>query len=453
MLIGGSRLSDRYPDHAAIQRHCSSVALLTTTPIGRSVGTDWKAKLAEPVTLESWHRPTQPGPMMKGAPHAEHRFHSDFDEYVLGKLTKALAITHQEVLDAASTLILDEWGWRGKGKRLEDPRRTAGVYEDGETYGYKWEIPKAEDLDYYLERHAALTTAGRLMRTVAPYRDPDAEQPDVLEWLADFDVARHDGRWITDQRSSIPGSLATAGPRGSSRVHESEFLTALQPADGWVTVWQSAAATEYDRSLSIDIASALVTPEAAGALVRALQTADGYWSFRIPSADLDDEDFQFSSPPFQLQGWVSTPNSEGGIDRLDPLATELTPEPPRPSEDIAKMLSITSRDGGLRWQSEEADVVLASETWAEISAGREPHGPSGHRLRITTEALDQLLGRLDAALIVEVRVRREDRSARYADVSDNDNEGGDADHGNDFRVFSYQPGTGWNDFNGCVGTR
>jgi len=446
-------LSDRYPDHAAIQQHCSSVALLTAPPIGRSVGTAWKAKLAEPVTLESWHRTTQPGPMMKGAPHAEHRFHSDFDEYVLGKLTKALVITHQEVLDAASTLILDEWGWRGKGKRLEDPRRTAGVYEDGETYGYKWEIPKAEDLDYYLERHAALTIAGRLMRTAIPYRDPDAEQPDVLGWLADFDIARHDGRWITDQRSSIPGSLATAGPRGSSRVHESEFLAALRPADGWVTAWQSASVTEYDRSLNIDIASALVDPQAAGALVRALQTADGYWSFRIPSADVDDEDFQFSSPPFQLRGWVSTPHSEGGIDRLDPLATELTPELPRPCVDIVETLRITSRDGGLRWESEDEDIVLASETWAEISVGREPHGPSGSRLRITNEALDQLLGHLGVALIVEVRVRREDRRGGYTDVSDNDNEGGDADHGNDFRVFSYQPETGWNDFNGRVGTR
>ncbi|WP_222126499.1 hypothetical protein [Kocuria salsicia] len=445
-------LSDRYPDHAAIQGHCSSIARLTSTAIGRSIGTDWEAAFAEPVLLESWHRPTHPNPMMKGAPQGEYRFDSDFDEYVLGKLTKALVVTHQEVLDAASALILDEWGWRSDGERLVDPRRTAGAYEDGETYGYKWETPKAEDLDYYLERHAALTIAGRLMRTAIPYRDPDAEHLDVLEWLADFDIARDDGRWITDQRSSVPGPLATVGPRGSNQVHESEFLAALKPADGWVTVWQSASVTEYDQSLNIDIASALVNPEAVGALVRALQTADGYWSFRIPSADLDDEDFQFSSPPFQLRGWVSTPHSEGGIDRLDPLATELTPELPRPSADIAETLSITSADGGLRWENENRDTVLASETWAEISVGREPHGPSGNRLRITTEALDQMLGRLDTALIVEVRVRREDRRARYA-VSDNDDEGGGADHDNDFRVFSYRPGTGWNDFNGRVGTR
>lgn len=446
-------LSDRYPDHAVIQGHCSSIARLTSTPIDRPIGTDWNAKLAEPVVLESWRRPTHPGPLMKGAPQGEHRFDSDFDEYVLGKLTKALVATHQEVLDAASALILDEWGWRADGERLEDPRRTAAVYLDGETYGYKWEIPKAEDLDYYLERHAALTVAGRLMRTATPYRDPDAEQLDVLEWLADFDIARHDGRWITDQRGSVPGPWATVGPRGSNQVYESEFLAALKPADGWVTVWQSASVTEYDRSLSINIASALVNPEAAGALVRALQTADGYWSFRIPSADLDDEDFQFSSPPFQLQGWVSTPHPEGGIDRLDALATDLAPELPRPSADIAETLSITSSNGGLCWESADGAVVLASETWADVSVGREPHGPSGNRLRITNDMLDQMLGRLDAALIVEVRVRREDHRARYGGASANDDEGGGTDHDNDFRIYSYRSRAGWTDFNGHIGTR
>ena len=454
LMSATTALSDRYPDHAAIQRHCSSVARLATPPTGGSVGTDWEAKLAEPVVLESWRRPTHPGPMMKGAPQAEHRFHLDFDEFVLRKLTGAFVITHQEVLEAASALILDEWGWRGNGKDIEDPRRTAAVYEDGETYGYKWEVPKAENLDYYLERHAALTIAGRLMRTVVPYRDPDSGQPDVLGWLADFDLARQDGRWITDQRSMVPGSLAAVGSVGNNQVDGSEFLAELKPADGWVTAWQSASVTAYGQSLSVDIASALVDLGASGALVRALQTGDGYWSFRIPSADSDDEDFQFFSPPFQLRGWVSTPNTEGGIDRLDSLAVELTPDLPRPSLEIAEILRITSGDGGVRWKSEDGDVVLASETWAEIRAGRDPHGPSGHRLRITTEALDEMLVRLDSALVVEVRVRREDRLARYGDVSHNKtDEGGDHDRDNDFRVFSYQPGAGWSDCNGRVGTR
>lgn len=453
LLSAVIELSDRYPDHAIIQEHCASITRLIATPIG-FVGTDWKATLAEPKVLEVRHRPTHPRPMMKGAPQSEHRFRFDFDEYVLGKLTKTLVTKHQEVLDFASTLILDDWGWRGKDGHIEDPRRTAGVYEDGETYGYKREVPKAEDLVYYLERHAALTVAGKLMRTTTPYCDPDAEQPDVLAWLADFNVARNDGRWITDQRSSVPGSLASVGPRGSNQVLESEFLTALEPTDGWVTIWQSASVTEYDRSLNIDIATALVNPETAGALARALQTADSYWSFRIPLADPGDEDFQFSSSPFQLCGWVSMPDTEGsGIDRLDPLATELMAELARPSSDIVKMFNLSSRDGGLHWENQDGVINFVSETWADISLGSELHGPSGNRLRITTEALDQTLRRLEATLIAEVRVKREDRSTRYLGISGNNDEEGDNEHDSDFRVFTYQPGTGWRDFSGRVGTR
>lgn len=452
LMLSVIELSERYPDHAMIQSHCFSIARLAGASLDRPVGTDWKATLRESVTLESWRRPSHPSPMMQGAPKSEYRFHSDFDEYVLGKLTEALVITHQEVLDAASNLILDEWGWRTSGTRLEDPRRTAGVYEDGETYGYKWEVPKAEDLDYYLERHAALTIAGRLMRTVASYRDPDAEQPDILGWLADFDIARDDGRWVTDQRSAIPSSLVSVGPRGKRGVDESEYLTALQPADGWITVWQSASVTEYDRSLNINVSSAVVNPKTVGALLRALQSGPGYWSFRIPSADLSDEDFQFSSPPFELRGWVSTSYSEGGIDRLDPFAADLTADLPRPSEEFAEVLGTTPGDGGRSWRGSGEELVLASETWAEMSLGRDRRGPSGCRLRIRTEALDELLERLDVAFIVEVRVCREGRGDRHAEVLDDDDQGGDVDRGNEFRIFSYQPGTGWSDLNGSTRT-
>ncbi|TFB68068.1 ATP-binding protein [Cryobacterium sp. Hz9] len=452
LLSAVAELSSRYPDHATVQRHCYSIAQLTATSDSASVGTDWEAQLAEPVVLENWHRPGHSSPMMKGAPRAELRFDSDFDEYVLGKLTETMVITHQEVLEAASTLVLDEWGWRDNGDHAEDPRRAAAVYQDGETYGYKWQVPRAEDLEYNLERHAALTVAGRLMRTAVPYRDPDADQPDILRWVAGFDIARPDGRWITDQRRPVPGSLMAFGPRGNSRIDENAFLAALEPAREWVTVWQSASVTEDGRSLTSHVASALVNPEATDSLLRALQYGQGSWNFRIPSADPEDKEFQFNSPPFELRGWVSTPYTEGGIDRLDLLAKELTPILPGPSAAAIEALGITSIAGGLHWrEGAGGDLVLAAETWAEISDGREPRGPSGHRLRITRPALDKLLNRLGRVLVVEVRLRQEDRRDRYG--LDSEDEGGDQDRDNDFRVFSYRPGAGWSDSSGRVGTR
>lgn len=445
-------ISFRYPDHATIQRHCNSISRWLNSPSGWSTGTDWSAELAPPEALHSWDRPRPPAPMMKGAPRSEYRFHFDFDEYVIGRLSGAFVVSHQEVLDAASQLILDEWGWRGTDGGVEDLRRTAAVYEDGETYAYKGEVPRAESLEYYLERNAALTIAGRLMRTTVPYSDPDLEHADVLVWIAGFDIARDDGRWIVDQRTSVPDSLSSIGQGGSHEVEEVDFLAAANPADGWVVVWQSASVTEYSRSLGIEVASGLVTTESSGALVRALQTGAGYWSFRIPSSDPDDEEYRFSSAPFNLRGWISKTYSEGGIDRFDQLARELTPYLPGPSPEIAGLLGVTSEDGGLRWRSEDGGAIcMAAETWADVDSGREPHGPSGYRLRIANDALDEILEALDAVLIVEVRVRRESRGASYHDVLEDENvERGDDDRASDFRIFSYRPRGGWSDSQGSV---
>lgn len=453
-------LSEQYPDHATIQQHCSSIARTVRAADEKNdlVGTDWVAQLKKPIISDRWRWADHPNPMMEGAPQAEYSFHFDFDEHILGELTKSVDIDHQEVLDATSKVILDEWGWRYRQewepdkKYIEDSRGIASIYEDDETYAYKSDVPKAEDLSYYLERHAALTVAGRLMRTASPYQDPDSEQPEILYWLSQFDIARKDGRWITDQRNLVPNSLANTKSSGDGSTKESEFIDALHPADNWLTVWQSAHATDSgDRSLSVDVRSALVNAETAPALVRALQSTDTYWDFRIPSADTQDEEFQFLSSPFLLKGWISEPYSDSGVDRLDSFAKELPPELPRPSTDVINTLGIKSSDGGMHWINDTEDILLASDAWSWIIDSHPPIGPEGRRLRITTETLDRLLNSLDLALIVEVRIHRKEYD--FAGSSGSNSEEESENYGRNFRIFSYRPESGWSDIRGNISVR
>lgn len=453
-------LSEQYPDHAMIQQHCSSIARTVTAVDGKRnlVETDWVTVLKEPIVLKSYSRPTHPGPMMKGAPRSEYLFPFDFDEHILGELTKSFNITHQEVLDATSRVILDEWGWRDRqewkfsNRYIEDPRRTASIYGDGETYAHKWNVPKAEDLSYYLERHAALTVAGRLIKTATPYQESESEQPEILCWLSQFDIARKDGRWITDQRNLVPGSLAHPNSSGDGAIADSDFIDALCPADNWLTVWQSAHTTDSgNRSLSVDIRSALVNSDTAPALIRALQSADSYWDFRIPSADTQDEEFQFLSYPFLLQGWISEPYSDNGVDRLDSFAKELPLELPRPSTAVINTLDIRSDDGGIHWINDVEDILLASDAWASIADSRHSFGPAGNRLRITPEALDQLLNSLDLALIVEVKIHRNEYNFTGGSGPNSDEES--KNYGSNFRIFSYRPEAGWNDIRGNFSVR
>lgn len=290
------------------------------------------------------------------------------------------------------------------------------------------------------------------MKTASPYQDPNSEQPEILYWLSQFDISRKDGRWITDQRNLVPTSLANTKSSGNGSTKESEFIDTLHPADNWLTVWQSAHATDaVDRSLSVDIRSALVNAETAPALVRALQSTDTSWDFRIPSADSQDEEFQFLLSPFLLKGWISEPYSDSGVDRLDSFAKELPPELLRPSTNVINTLGIKSSDGGMHWINDTEDILLASDAWASIVDSHRPLGPEGKRLRITTETLNQLLNSLDLALIVEVRIHRKEYSLTGSSGSNSEEES--EKYGRNFRIFSYRPESGWSDIRGNISVR
>lgn len=444
-------LSEKYPDHANIQGICRQIGVIAGIDPDDQPGTDWASLLQAPLDLPSWERPRAPKPFTHGAPKSEYRFGFDEDEQLLARLTESMQAEHGEVLDAASSLILDEWGWRDADALSLDPRRGAATYSEGETFSYRADVPKAEDLDYYLTRNAVLTVAGRLMRTVVPYRDPETGDIEILDWLRRFDLAREDRLWLSDLRSPVPTTIGAFLARQTEGVwagvvQENDYASALHPAADWVTVHQSASYAQYQRSAEVTISSALVGEVGKAALARALQTGKGYYSYRLPSAG--DDDFEISDPPFTLLGWVVVPYAEGGIDRHDPFAADIQALLPELSDSVVNALGLEFR-GGTEWvQGGGLGLVGVGETWADMSQGREPSGPQGYRLRIRRDALDEVLTSFDCSLLVDVRLRRQDRTWSDAQLDDNGGEGLDHD---DFRVFTYRPGEGWSDFRGRLG--
>ena len=447
-------LSDKYPDHANIQGLCRRIGVIAGIDPDDQPGTDWASLLQPPVDLPSWERPSAPKPFTQGAPKSEYRFGFDEDEELIAPLTESMQTEHRAVLVAASSLILDEWGWRGADALDQDPRRSASTYSEGETSSYRADVPKAEDLDYYLTRNAVLTIAGRLMRTVAPYRDPDTGHIAVLDWLRRFDLAREDRLWTSDLRSPVPTTLGVFLGRqaedasSGGAIQETDYANALHPAAEWVTVRQSASYAEYERSAEVTILSALVGNEAKAALLRSLQTSKRYYAYQLPAAN--DEESEIIDPPFTLLGWIDVPYTEGGIDRHDPFAAYLQALLPQFSDSVMRALDLEVRSG-TEWVREGGlELVCVGETWADMVQGREPTGSQGYRLRITTDALDEVLTSLDCSLVVDVRLRRRDRSWRDTELEENEGEGRDHD---DFRVFTYRPSDGWSDFHGPLGTR
>jgi hypothetical protein len=443
LLTAIAALQQAHPDHVRIQeaarqiaQRCGANALAAAADIMR-----------QPTeAVDRWERPNAPSPFGHAAVTSEFRFSMDFDEYAIAPLTESFVVEHEEVVSRMSGLILDEWNYRDSPLLEKDPRRTAGAYEQEETYFYKSDFPKSDDLDYYLSYHALLTIAGRLTRTKVGYRDPEEGTDAVDDWFHNFTLARPDRRWVADARRPIPEEHQDRPHdyRGDWvwRVSADDFPREFLSEDGWTAVRSSTYQSENRSWDNTFVSSALVASETAPALLRALQSAPSFRNHRLPLTG--DRDFTFGTGPFQLRGWIDSPDARTGADTRDEFARDIHFPTARPSDWVCNLLNLTATSDGLNW-ARNGSVVAQSEAWAQDGVGRDARGPNGSRLRITHSLLEDLSIRTGMAVLVEVRLDRFDE--RFRDKSKLDDSMGYID---DYvRFFLFTPDEGWRDARGA----
>jgi len=443
LLTSITALHQAHRDHIRIQGTCCQIAQLCSD---NALAAAAEISRQPTVAVDRWARPSAPKPFGHDAVTAEFRFGMDFDEYSIAPLTESFVVDHEEVVRAMSDLILDEWNLRNSPLIEADPRRTAGTYEQEETYFYKSDFPKSDDFDYYLSYHALLTVAGRLTRSNAGYRDPEEGTDAVDEWLQDFSLARSDRRWLADARRPVPKENQRRSHDYQGRwvwqVSADDFPREFLHVDGWITAQLSANQSE-DRSWeNISVSSALVATETAPALVRALQSAPSFRNHRLPRTG--DQDFTFNTGPFQLCGWIDSPNSMIGADSRDEFARDVHFPTSRPSDWVRDLLDLTATADGLSWTRNGA-VVAESQAWAQDEIGRDARGPHGSRLRIAHSLLEDLSASTGMSVLVEVRLDRFDERLRSSSGV-NDSMGYIDDY---VRFFLFTPGEGWRDARGA----
>jgi len=442
LLPAITSLQAAYPDHLRIQDICRRIGvrcgdddLTTASSIVR----------LPTVPLSRWKRPAAPSPMGHNAVSSELSFSFDFEEYAIAPLSESLQITHEEVIQAMSDLILDEWGHRKDEPLRDDPRRLAGAFEQEENYFYKSDSPRADDLTYYLSQQALMTIAGRLIRTKPGYVDPEDETDAIDEWFRRYDLARPDRRWLADARRPVPVGQQRPQHDYSGawvwQVSAGDFVQELLSEDGWVTVQLSAHQSEARSWDNTFLSTALVSPETAPALMRSLQGAPSFHNQRLPATD--DENFTFDSGPFQLRGWVDEPHGGSGADSRDEYALGIQYPTPRPSQWVSDLLNLHATDDGLGWKR-DGELVAESLAWSGDKVGRERNGPDGSLLRVTPALLINLAQATGMSVIAEVRFDRfaeaHQSSARRSP---------ERDYIDDYvRFFLFTPGDGWRDSSG-----
>ncbi|OSQ39091.1 hypothetical protein THS27_21550 [Thalassospira sp. MCCC 1A01428] len=340
-----------------------------------------------------------------------------------------------KLLDVAEHWIVDVWKINGAREQLNDFRRREKVRDSN------WQLtnhrhgsrPILERYQTYLEWNAMWCAIGELLQT-----EPLTLQDDD-HWYSTYDLKEHveDKKlsvpplWLSDLLAPTPLQkrfyLKDSDPLGDwvNSIDNGNITSEFLPSDrnDYIIVDGEVSFRSDDRLEEIHISSALVSPSSGAALMRALQSMQSSWDYKLPSDGEDDH--EFSSDPYFLVGWISNHEPIDGIDKADPLrgpATGITAKPGALVTASCELMQ--SIDGAPTWLGARQETSMFSyEVWgkAEDDNERYMHGLrcSGNRLLADKLQVAQFLRSQNLDLIVEVVLTRRgrDRSRGYLDDS------------------------------------
>jgi len=408
--------------HAQIRELARSAALAVTGDLG-----------AVPDELRHVNRP------VACSVDREHRYGNDrhvsddrryrFDEmdtipYWYAPLARVFGAEVDAVAECAERWILDEWtrsedDWMTDARELRDERSYRQMSND---HGC---IPPEENLRLYLEYHAMQATAGEFLDAGTPvHLGPWDDAPDPWQdWLQQhlpFDT----GLWLSDLGTPVPREPSLFGrltPLGKWDVaNRKDYDCALGLVNGGlpeaVVVAGSISLSRSSSYESTFISSALVAPEKAADLQRALAAASDPRAYKLP--DEDDDRFEIQHGRFVLRGWLTgSQDKPESLDTHDPYAHGLYKTVTLPGRRFRDAASVEPDPTGLALLTPDGKTLAGAEQWAD-PATEDPEAvtSSGYRVRVDRAALLRHLRDTGTNLIVEVQIgryRRNQRSDEY----------------------------------------
>ena len=238
----------------------------------------------------------------------------DTVRYWFAPLGQVFARGQNNVTVRAENWICDKWG-RTKDEWWNDPRELRSERMSMYTDNRHGSIPRAEGLHVYLEYHAMQCVAGEMVDSLPVTIDEFEEDKGTWDaWLEEH-LPASPNFWLADLRVPTPFRQASWGyfppmEQWFRRDDPAEYEAALgigEPGhEGEIVV--DGHVEEYDRRRrgKVRVTSALVSPDTASALLRALQTTDP-GNFRLPDEGERSEYgvSEISEPGFVLEGLIT----------------------------------------------------------------------------------------------------------------------------------------------------
>lgn len=281
-------------------------------------------------------------------------------------------------------------------------------------------LPKTETADVYVSYHAMHCAMGELVDTlpvcVHPYDSEDECATCPWEdWLVRY--LPSDGFWLSDLRQATPWQADlwkepqdVATWMGDASEDEFDRTACISVGEvGWTLVYSSVDYYSHEIYASSSVLSALVSPETASALMRALTAAEPRdWVFPIEEGRFS-HDWLIEEPGFILLPLLTDRLHNYSIDHLDPRAVDVPAGSRRGiAADFLSIMKVEPVHSGQQYIDSEGKVTAKVEHWSDNPRTKQTYAffTSGTRIWVRTDALLGYLQARDLDLIVSVTLDR-----------------------------------------------
>jgi hypothetical protein len=355
----------------------------------------------------------------------DHRY--DFDQmdtlpYWYTPLARVFDVPVDVITEAATPWIVDKWGF-GKQDWWTDKRELRSEKAAERMSHRQGIIPPEESLQLYLEYHAMMTVAGELVDAKRPVRIGKWDSDDSDPW--DEWITRHlspPGLWLGDLGIPVPAEPELFGPltldEGEEAAPEpAAYDRVLKLVNGELTsnVLVATFVEQYrpNGREEICVWSALVAPDHAGDLQRALAAASDPYDWKLPAEG--EEQFEVGLGAFDLRGWLAHPyDPRETLAEHDPYGHGMRTMLPMPGRRFREVTRTTADSHGFALVTQDGALVAHAEQWADPKHNSEARQAtsSGYRVHVDRAALLNHLAQTGTNLIVEVQIGRYRSDAR-----------------------------------------
>ena len=328
-------------------------------------------------------------------------------------------VSGNEFLDVAERWIVDRWKadtdvWMW----VNEPRKHRFQREPYSSSHRHGSLPTMERAHTHLEWHAMWCTVGELLLTKPLAESREDRWRDWDYWWSRNGLTESP-YWLSDLRGVKPPetrlwySKAEKDEDWLRSVCSDDLLAeiGLTDAGGELVVAGYASGSEGKQRSTMNITSALVSPETASSLVRTLQSIGNAWDYKIPE---EGEHMEIDEAPYRLVGWLSHPERDTRLDDDDVLRRQVAACAVKPGVKVSKALRLTRDNGGEfgRWVGPDGDTKFRYVSWSDDLSDTTLRYSSGfprsygHRLMASRSAIQDFLVARQMDLIVEVDLTR-----------------------------------------------